>query len=124
MGTKQSSQDLADGTLAGLRDGDADAGIDQRLVSSQNFVMTQRRAYQQALENRGQVIHLAYSAGWSKYRIAQRLEITRRAVDEALERPVPRTPEQFLELEVKQNGGLENPDVRNIRDRLRPTADS
>ncbi|WP_022883372.1 hypothetical protein [Glaciibacter superstes] len=35
-----------------------------------------------------------------------------------------RTPEAFLDLEVKRNGGLENPDVRNIRQLLRRAADS
>jgi hypothetical protein len=119
MGTKQSGQDLADGTIAGLSRGDVDAGIDQKLVSAQNFVITQRRGYQKALEERAQVIHLAHADGWSKYRIAQRLGVTRRAVDEALARPVPLTPEQLLDLEVKRNGGLENPDVRGIRDLLR-----
>ncbi len=124
MRKKQSSQDLALGTVEGLRIGDPDAGIDQKLVSAQNFVITQRRVYKQALENRGQVVHLAHAAGWTKYRIAQRLGITRRAVDEALERPVPRTPEEFLDLEVKRNGGLENPDVRNIRQLLRHAAEA
>lgn len=119
VGKKQSKQDLADGTLEGLRSGDPDAGIDQRLVSAQNFVVVQRRAYQASLEHRGEVVHLAHAAGWTKYRIAKRLGITRRAVDEALERPVPRTPEAHLDLEVKRNGGLENPDIRNIRALLR-----
>jgi hypothetical protein len=121
---KQSGQDLADGTMEGLTRGDPDAGIDQNLVSAQNFVITQRRGYQKSLERRAQVIHLAHAAGWSKYRIAQRLGVTRRAVDEALERPVPLAPEQFLDLEVKRNGGLENPDARGIRELLRRGADS
>jgi DNA-directed RNA polymerase specialized sigma24 family protein len=124
MGKTQSNQELADETLEGLRRGEPDAGINQRLVSAQNFVITQRRGYQNSLENRAQVIHLAHAAGWSKYRIAQRLGVTRRAVDEALERAVPRTPEQFLDLEVKRNGGLENPDVRRIRELLAPRAGS
>lgn len=119
MGRKQSGQNLAPGTVDGLRHGEPDAGLDQRLVSAQNFVITQRRGYQKSLQERAQVINLAYAAGWSKYRIAQRLGITRRAVDEALERPVPLTPEQFLDLEVKRNGGLENPDVSSIRKLLR-----
>ncbi len=118
MGMKQSSQDLADGTIEGLRHGDPHAGIDQRLVSAQNFVVAQRLGYQKSLEQRGQVIHLAVAAGWSKYRIAQRLGITRRAVDEALQRPMPLTPEQFLDQGVRQNGGQENPDVRAIRELL------
>lgn len=115
MGKKQSRQELAATTIDGLKDGDPDAGIDQRLVSAQNFVMTQRQGYESAIKSRGQVIHLARAAGWSKYRIAKRLGLTRRAVDEALERPSLCTPEQFLDLEVKRNGGLENPDVRAIR---------
>lgn len=119
MAKRQASQNLGAGTVQGLSNGDPDAGIDQKLVSAQNFVIAQRRGYQQALEHRGQVVHLAHAAGWSKYRIAQRLGITRRAVDEALERPTPRTPEEFLDLEVKRNGGLENADVRNIRQLLR-----
>lgn len=121
---KQSNQDLATGTIEGLTRGEPDAGIDQKLVTAQNFVINQRRAYQKSLETRAQVIHLAHAAGWSKYRIAQRLGLTRRAVDEALERPVSSTPEQFLDLEVKRNGGIENPDVRAIRELLRRGVDS
>jgi hypothetical protein len=52
--------------------------------------------------------------GWSKYRIAQRLGITRRAVDEALTRPT-RTPAEFLATEVKRNGGLENESDRRLK---------
>lgn len=115
---KQGRQELAEGTVDGLRHGDPDAGIDQRLVSAQNYVVGQRAGYERALVERGQVIHLAHAAGWSKYRIAQRLGITRRAVDEALERPAPRTPDEFLDQEVKRNGGLENADVRSIRELL------
>lgn len=121
---KQTGQDLADGTIEGLRHGDPDAGIDQRLVSAQNFVVTERRGYERALALRGQVIHLAHAVGWSKYRIAKRLGITRRAVDEALNRPVRQTPEQFLDAEVRQNGGHENPDVRALRGLLQGAADS
>lgn len=124
MGKTQSRQDLASGTIEGLTHGEPEAGIDQRLVSAQNFVISQRRSYQNSLTTRGQAIHLAHAAGWSKYRIAQRLGITRRAVDEALERPVPYTPEQLLDLEVKSNGGIENPDVRAIRKLLQTEADS
>lgn len=124
MGKKQSRQDLAAKTIDGLRHGDPDAGIDQRLVSAQNFVVTERYGYESALKFRGQVIHLARAAGWSKYRIAKRLGLTRRAVDEALERPASSTPEQFLDLEVKRNGGLENPDVRAIRTLLKTSTDS
>lgn len=118
MGKKQTGQRLADGTVEALSSGDPNAELDAMLVSSQNFVITQRRGYQQALAHRGEVVHLAHAAGWSKYRIAQRLGITRRAVDEALDRPAARTPEQFLDLAVKRNGGLENPSVRNLRQLL------
>lgn len=124
MSKRQTNQDLADGTLDGLRHGDLDAGIDAKLVSAQNFVVTQRRGYERALRHRAQVVHLAHAVGWTKYRIAKRLGITRRAVDEALERPVSLTPEQFLDLEVKRNGGLENSDVRNMRQLLRRKDDS
>jgi DNA-directed RNA polymerase specialized sigma24 family protein len=123
MGKKQARQTLATGTLDGLRNGHPEAVIDQKLVSAQNLVVTARRGYQQALEHRGQVVHLAYAAGWSKYRIAKRLGITRRAVDEALERPMPRTPEQFLELEAKQHGGAESAELRNILPLLRRQAE-
>jgi hypothetical protein len=119
MAKKQAPQTLAAATIEGLRSGDPEAVIDQKLVSAQNYVVTARRGYQQALEHRGQLIHLAYAASWSKYRIAKRLGITRRAVDEALERPMPRTPEQFLELEAKQHGGAESAEIRNILPLLR-----
>ena len=65
----------------------------------------QRSGYNRALMQRAECIALAHAAGWSKYRIAQRLGITRRAVDEALTRPT-RTPADFLAAQVQRNGGL------------------
>jgi lambda repressor-like predicted transcriptional regulator len=50
-------------------------------------VVGQRAGYNNALIHRAECIALAHAAGWSKYRIAQRLGITRHAVDEALTRP-------------------------------------
>jgi len=115
MTKRQTPQHLADTSGRGLRDGDADAGLDQKLVSAQNWVVSQRAGYEKSLANRAEVIGLAHAAGWSVYRIAKRLGITRKAVDEALARPKPRTPLQFLSLEIKRNGGLENPTDRSIR---------
>lgn len=42
--------------------------------------------YNRALMYRARCIDLAHAGGWPKYWIAQPLGITRRAVDEALER--------------------------------------
>lgn len=79
------------------------------------------RGYNAALMHRAECIALADAAGWSKYRIAKRLGITRRAVDEALTRP-ERTPAEFLAAQVRRNGGHENVSDRRIKDRLLATA--
>ena len=88
------------------------------LVSAQNYVVGQRSGYNRALLHRAECIALAHAAGWSKYRIAQRLGITRRAVDEALTRP-NRSPEDFLAAQVQRNGGLENESDRRLKLLLR-----
>ena len=118
MTKKQSGQDLDHDTMDGLRAGDPHALIEQKLASAQNFVMTQRTGYQMALLRRAQCIALAHAAGWSKYRIAKRLGITRRAVDEALERPT-KSPVEFMATEVAANGGHENPSDRRLVELLR-----
>jgi hypothetical protein len=74
----------------------------------------ERSGYNRALMLRAESIALAHAAGWSKYRIAQRLGITRRAVDEALTRPT-RTPADFLAAQVERNGGLENDSDRRVK---------
>lgn len=120
--TKQSRQHLAPEFEGQLRTGDPDAGIDQKLVSAQNWVVAERRGYEKALAHRAEVARLAHAAGWTKYRIAKRLGLTRRAVDEALAKPSLRTPEAFLASEIAANGGLENPSDAAIRRRLRAVA--
>ena len=107
MTKRQSGQALDDDVTGGLRAGDPHALVEQKLVSAQNYVMTPRTGYQKALLHRAQCIALAHAAGWSKYRIAKRLGITRRAVDEALERPT-KSPTEFMATQVKANGGHEN----------------
>jgi hypothetical protein len=102
---RQTSQDLSDETHDGLRNGDPHALVEQKLVSAQNWMVSQRQAYNRSLMYRAQCIALAQAAGWSKYRIAQRLGITRRAVDEALERPRS-SPLEFMESEIGKNGGF------------------
>lgn len=67
--------------------------------------------------HRAECIALAHAAGWSKYRIAQRLGITRRAVDEALTRPT-RSPADFLAGQVQRNGGHENGSDRRLKELL------
>jgi hypothetical protein len=114
---RQTSQDLADGTADRLREGDPEARLDQMLVSAQNFVVGQRSGYNKALLHRAECIALAHAAGWSKYRIAQRLGITRRAIDEALTRP-QRSPAEFLDAQVRANGGHENRSDRRLKDLL------
>lgn len=116
--SKQIAQQLASGTVDRDAGGDVDARLDQKLVSAQNNVVTSRGAYDQSLRHRAEVINLAHAAGWSKYQIAKRLSLTRRAVDEALERPRERTALQFLDLLVKQNGGREDRGTRGLRERL------
>lgn len=115
MTKRQTGQHLDAESIERLGHGDPDAAIDQKLVSAQNFVVSQRSGYEKSLKRRAEVIHLARAVGWSKYRIAKRLGITRRAVDEALERPTPRSPREFLDLEVQRNGGHENASDRRLR---------
>jgi lambda repressor-like predicted transcriptional regulator len=114
---RQTAQSLEADTVDQLRTGDPDARLNQMLVSAQNSVVIQREGYTRALMHRAECIALAHAAGWSKYRIAQQLGITRRAVDEALTRP-KRTPAEFLAAQVRRNGGHENASDRNLRDRL------
>ena len=121
MGRRQTTQALEEDTVEQLRTGDPDARLNQMLVSAQNYVVTERGGYHRALMHRAECVALAHAAGWSKYRIAQRLGITRRAVDEALTKP-RRTPAEFLADQVRRNGGHENESDRRIKDRLR-TAD-
>ena len=106
MGKRQVGQQLDADTVDRLSQGDPEARLDQMLVSAQNYVVGERAGYNQALMHRAECIALAHTAGWSKYRIAQRLGITRRAVDEALTRPT-RTASEFLAAQVRRNGGLE-----------------
>jgi lambda repressor-like predicted transcriptional regulator len=114
MSTRQTQQGLDEGVVDRLSTGDPDARVEQLLVSSQNSVVLNRAAYNRALLHRAECIALAHAAGWSKYRIAKRLGITRRAVDEALERPT-RSPSTFLAELVKQDGGHENLDDRRLK---------
>ncbi len=116
-GQRQSGQHLSADTADRLATGDPDALLDQKPVSAQNFVVGQRAGYNQALMRRAECIALAHAAGWSKYRTPQRLGITRRAVDEALTRPI-RTPAEFLAAEVQGNGGHENASDRRLKDLL------
>ena len=104
MTRRQSRQRLASATSEGLQVGDAVAAIDQELVSAQNSVVAERAGYNKSLGHRAEVINLAHAAGWSKYRIAKRLGLTRRAVDEALERPMPRTPGESAVAESEPAG--------------------
>jgi hypothetical protein len=107
MTKQQSRQNLEQPALDGLSAGDPQALVEQKLVSAQNSVVVERAAYNKALTYRAQCIALAHAAGWSKYRIAQRLGITRRAIDEALERPTM-SPTEFLREEITRNGGRED----------------
>ncbi|MFI0454533.1 helix-turn-helix domain-containing protein [Actinomadura sp. 6N118] len=113
--TKRQTGQIDDGTLEGLRNGDPHALVDQKLISAQNYVVVERAGYNRALAHRAQVIALAHAAGWTKYRIAKRLGITRRAVDEALERPVL-SPDEFMAAEVEKNGGHEDLVTRRLRE--------
>lgn len=117
MARRQVGQQLDHDTVHRLSQGDPEARLDQMLVSAQNYVVGERAGYNQALMHRAECIGLAHAAGWSKYRIAQRLGITRRAVDEALTRPT-RTPSEFLAEQVRRNGGLEGESVRRLKERL------
>lgn len=118
MTKQQSRQSLGQPALDGLSVGDPQALVEQKLVSAQNSVVVARAAYNKALMYRAQCIALAHAAGWSKYRIAQRLGITRRAVDEALERPTM-SPAEFLREEITRNGGHEDTVTRRLSDLLR-----
>ncbi len=122
MSRRQSDQHLDTDTVDRLSKGDPEARLDQMLVSAQNYVVGQRSGYNRALMHRAECIALAHAAGWSKYRIAQRLGITRRAVDEALTRP-SRSPSDFLAAQVQGNGGLENESDRRLKQLLREVDD-
>lgn len=122
MSRRQTDQHLATDTVNRLSKGDPEARLDQMLVSAQNYVVGQRSGYNRALMHRAECIALAHAAGWSKYRIAQRLGITRRAVDEALTRP-SRSPADFLAAQVQRNGGLENESDRRLKQLLRAVED-
>lgn len=115
MTKRQSGQKIDDELLDGLRCGNPQALVEQKLISAQNYVVVQRAAYNKALMHRAQCIALAHVAGWSKYRIAQRLGITRRAVDEALERPEI-SPAEFLAAQTAANGGHEDLPSRRLRE--------
>lgn len=114
---RQSGQHLGGGVLDDLGSGDPQALVEQQLVSAQNHVVAERAGYTNALTYRAQWIALAHAVGWSKYRIAQRLGITRRAVDEALARP-PLSPTDFMAAEVARNGGHEDLPTRRLRELL------
>jgi lambda repressor-like predicted transcriptional regulator len=114
MSKRQTQQGLDENIAERLSTGDPDARIEQLLVSSQNSVVMRREAYNNGLLHRAECIALAHAAGWTKYRIAKRLGVTRRAVDEALERPT-RSPSAFLAELVKHNGGHENLDDRRLK---------
>ncbi len=122
MSRRQRDQHLDTDTVDRLSKGDPEARLDQMLVSAQNYVVGQRSGYNRALLHRAECIALAHAAGWSKYRIAQRLGITRRAVDEALTRP-SRSPSDFLAAQVQRNGGLENESDRRLKQLLREVDD-
>lgn len=117
MAKRQSRQAIGAELVERLAAADPQALVEQKLVSAQNFVVGQRAVYNNALRYRAQCIALAHAAGWSKYRIAQRLGITRRAVDEALERPVL-SPTEFLAAEIAKNGGHEDAVTRRLRELL------
>jgi hypothetical protein len=117
MTKQQSRQGLERPALDSLSAGDPHALVEQKLVSAQNSVVVARAAYNNALTYRAQCIALAHAAGWSKYRIAQRLGITRRAVDEALERPTI-SPTEFLRDETRRNGGHEDAVTQRLNDLL------
>lgn len=117
MGRRQTTQALEEDAVDRLRTGDPDARLNQMLVSAQNSVVVEREAYNRALLHRAECVALAHAAGWSKYRIAQRLGITRRAVDEALTKP-QRTPAEFLAAQIRRTGGQEDGSDRRLRDRL------
>lgn len=117
MTKRQSPQDLAQSALDSLSAGDPQALVEQKLVSAQNSVVVERAGYNRALMHRAQCIGLARAAGWSKYRIAQRLGVTRRAVDEALERTTM-SPAEFLREETVRNGGHEDSVTRRLKDLL------
>jgi lambda repressor-like predicted transcriptional regulator len=122
MSRRQTDQHLDTDTVDRLSKGDPEARLDQMLVSAQNYVVGQRSGYNRALLHRAECIALAHAAGWSKYRIAQRLGITRRAVDEALTRP-SRSPSDFLAAQVQRNGGLENESDRRLKQLLHEVDD-
>lgn len=114
MTKQQSHQNLEQPVLDDLKAGDPHALVEQKLVSAQNSVVIRRAAYNKALMYRAQCIDLAHAAGWSKYRIAQRLGITRRAVDEALERATL-SPAEFLRDETARNAGHEEAVTRHLK---------
>jgi hypothetical protein len=117
MAKRQSHQALDEPVFDGLQSSDPQALVEQKLVSAQNSVMVSRASYNKALGYRAQCIALAHAAGWSKYRIAQRLSVTRRAIDEALERTAL-DPAEFLRTEVAKNGGHESAVMRQLRELL------
>lgn len=120
MAAKQERQDLHPATIDGLSRGDADAGLDQQLVSAQNWVMTNRAAYNKALTHRVEVIQLAHKAGWSNQRIAKRLSLPLDAIEEALKQPLTRTALEFLDAQVASNGGFENSSITALKALVRP----
>lgn len=117
MSKRQTMQGLDPDVTDGLVSGDPHAVVEQKLVSAQNWVVAERATYNQALRRRADCIALARAAGWSKYRIAQRLGVTRRAVDEALERSSV-DPAEFLAAEVAKNRGIESEADRRLADIL------